>query len=41
MTDKRLRETVERITLTEEAGRRILDLGKKKRERDHICKKTS
>ena len=34
MTDKRLRETVERITLTEEAGRRILDLGKKKRERD-------
>lgn len=34
MTFERLKETVEQITLTEEAGKRILDLEKKKKERD-------
>lgn len=34
MTFERLKETVEQIVLTEEAGKRILDLEKKKRKRD-------
>ena len=34
MTDERLKEAVEQITLTEEAGKRILNLQGKKTRRD-------